>query len=90
MCPGFGGCGTVEKASPRCRECGFSEDELPLYGVLGRSHVTNSQKLKRFLPRGVVWLTTATLQDHQPRRERDPYRGTQDGEIGDDVAHIGG
>src|SRR5215208_4439235 len=37
MCPGFGGCGTVEKASPRCREAAFSEDELPLYGVLGSS-----------------------------------------------------
>jgi hypothetical protein len=34
MCPGFGGCGTVEKASPRCREAAFSEAELPLYGVL--------------------------------------------------------
>jgi hypothetical protein len=25
MCPSFGGCGTVEKASPECREGEFSE-----------------------------------------------------------------
>ncbi len=25
MCPGFGGCGTIEKASPKCLEGGFSE-----------------------------------------------------------------
>src|SRR5215208_545913 len=37
MCPGFGGCGTVEKASPRCREAAFSEDELRHNGVLGSS-----------------------------------------------------
>src|SRR5215203_1801661 len=37
MCPGFGGCPTVEKASPECREAAFSEVGLLLYGVLGSS-----------------------------------------------------
>src|SRR5215211_304579 len=39
---------------------------------------------------GVVWLTTATLQEDQPHREHDPYRRARDGEIGDDAAHVGG
>src|SRR5829696_969267 len=33
MYPGFGGCGTVEKASPKCREAEFCE--LRVDGVLG-------------------------------------------------------
>ncbi len=37
MCPGFGGCGTVEKASPKCRENEFCE--LRLGGVLGSSRL---------------------------------------------------
>src|SRR5829696_6921892 len=34
---------------------------------------------------GVVWLTTATLQEDEPHREHDSYRGTRDGEAGDDA-----
>src|SRR5829696_3073684 len=42
MYPGFGGCGTVEKASPECREAAFSEVGLPIYGVLRSSRLTSS------------------------------------------------
>jgi hypothetical protein len=35
MCLGFGGCGTVQKATPEFLEDRFSE--LRLYGVLGSS-----------------------------------------------------
>src|SRR5215211_433761 len=39
---------------------------------------------------GVVWLTTATLQEEQPPGEHDPYRCARDGEAGDDAARVGG
>ena len=67
-------------------------------GILRTSPSRSSKKFARnelseveaVATSGVVWLTTATLQDHQPHRERDPYRGARDGEAGDDVAHVGG
>jgi hypothetical protein len=34
MCPGFGGCGAVDKISPKCREAAFLE--VRLNGVLRR------------------------------------------------------
>ena len=40
MCPGFGGCGTVEKASPKCREAEFYE--LRIDRILGSSPYESS------------------------------------------------
>jgi hypothetical protein len=89
MCPGLGG-------APRSK----SFAQVPRSRILGRwtSALRSSRKftcnefseVEAVPTSGVVWLTTATLQDHQPPCEHDPYRGTRDGEIGDDVAHIGG